>query len=75
METENKFNLLGYYKDYYVNRKFVGTLRIEEKDREVFGYTGRKEEVLTEDLVINKKKIKKGTTVVTELGVLCGRIK
>lgn len=75
MEQESKFNLLGYYKDYYVNRKFVGTLRIEEKDREVFGYTGRKEEVLTEDLVINKKKIKKGTTVVTELGVLCGRIK
>lgn len=75
METENKFNLLGYYKDYYVNRKFVGSIRIEEKDREVFGYTGRKEEVLTEDLVINKKKIKKGTTVVTELGVLCGRIK
>ena len=72
---ETKFENIGYFKDYYVNRKFVGTVRIEEKDREVFGYTGRKEEVLTEDMVINKKKLKKGTTVITELGVLCGRIK
>ncbi len=72
---ETKFETNGYFKDYYVNRKFVGSILVNEKDREVYGYTGRKEEVLTEDIVINKKKLKKGTTVITELGVLCGRVK
>lgn len=72
---ETNFEHVGYFKDYYVNRKFVGTVKVDEKDREVYGYTGRKEEVLTEDMVINKKKLKKGTTVITELGVLCGRVK
>ena len=75
MNKENVFEHVGYFKDYYVNRKFVGTVKVDEKDREVYGYTGRKEEVLTEDMVINKKKLKKGTTVITELGVLCGRVK
>jgi hypothetical protein len=72
---ETNFEHVGYFKDYYVNRKFVGSILVNEKDREVYGYTGRKEEVLTEDMVINKKKLKKGTTVITELGVLCGRVK
>ena len=75
MNNEHNFEILGYTKEFYVNRKYVGSLRVEEKDRDVLGYSGRKEEVLTDDLIINKKKLKKGTTVITELGILCGRMK
>lgn len=66
--------IIGYSKDYYVNRKYIGSL-VCEKDRDVFGYNGRKEEILQNDVIFrNKKKIKKGTLVLTELQQLNGRI-
>ena len=37
-------------------------------------YLGRQKELLTEDLIIKRKKIKKGTEVLTELFPLNGRI-
>lgn len=65
--------IIGYSKDYYVDRKYIGSL-VCKKDREVFGYDGRKEEILEIDIVFrNKKKIKKGTIVLTELQQLNGR--
>lgn len=70
---ETTFKQLGFYKDYYLNGKFTGSLRCE-KDRDIFGYTGRKSETLTEALTLdNKKKIKAGAAVITELFPLCGR--
>lgn len=69
-----EFEQFGYFKDYYVNGKFIGNI-VCEKDRDVFGYYGRKKEILTEDIVFkNKKRIKKGEEVTTELQVLSGRI-
>jgi len=69
-----KFEIVGYSKDYYTtDRKYIGSL-VCEKDREVFGYLGRNKIVLTEDLIIKKKKIKKGTELLTELFPLNGRI-
>lgn len=66
--------VIGYSKDYFVDRKYIGSL-VCEKDRDVFGYYGRKEEVLQNDVVFrNKKKIKKGQLVLTELQQLNGRI-
>lgn len=66
--------LIGYSKDYYVDKKYVGSL-VCEKDRDTFGYYGRKEEILQKDIVFkNNKKIKKGTIVLTELQQLNGRI-
>jgi hypothetical protein len=72
------FKHIGYSLDYYVytggSGKFVGYTVIEEPDREVFGYAGRKREVLKDDVVLaNKKVIKKGTEVVTELSPMVGR--
>lgn len=70
------FEINGYFKDYYVDGKFIGNERCE-KDRDVFGYEGRKKEILQEDKILgkSKKKIKKGTLVITELQIICGRVK
>ena len=69
------FEIIGYTKDYYYNNKYVGSVKIDSPDRDQFGYYGRTEEVLEQDTIINKKKLKKGSVVKTELNKLCGRRK
>lgn len=69
-----EFKIIGYSKDYYtLEKKYIGSL-VCEKDREIFGYLGRKKELITEDLIIKRKKIKKGNEVLTEIFPLNGRI-
>jgi hypothetical protein len=69
------FKDLGYYKEFYINSKFIGTLQ-SDKDREVIGYFGRKTETTTERIELdNKKVIKPNTEVVTMLYPLCGELK
>lgn len=73
MVTE--FKTVGYSIDYLVNGKYIGSKRIEQKDREHYGYNGRTTITLTNDLILdNNKKIKAGAVVVTELFPLNGRI-
>jgi hypothetical protein len=69
------FEIKGYSKDIYVNGKYVGSITLEEPDRIVFGYFGRKTETTSDDIVVNKKKIKKGQQIVTELQKICGRVR
>ena len=69
--TQN-FNIKGCFKDYYCNGKYIGNLKLESKDRENYGYIGRKSEILESDLIINKKKLKKGSQVFTEIYPICG---
>ena len=69
------FEDLGYYKEYYINNKFIGTV-LSNKDREVIGYNGKVIETVLERLELqNKKVIKPNTEVVTMLYPLCGKIK
>jgi hypothetical protein len=69
-----EFETIGYSKDYYtLEKKYIGSV-VCEKDREVYGYLGRKKEMLTQDIVLRKKKIKKGTELLTEVFPLNGRI-
>ena len=70
MEFEN----VGYSKDYYtLDKKYIGSV-VCDKDREVYGYLGRQKEILLEDMILRKKKIKKGTELLTEIFPFCGRI-
>lgn len=69
--TQN-FNIHGYFKDYYFNGKFIGNIKIESKDRENYGYIGRRSEILEVDIIVNKKKLKKGSEVLTEISPICG---
>lgn len=71
---KSHFEIIGYSVDYYVDKKYIGSINVENQDREVCGYQGRRQETVSEDLVFKKKKIKKGTLVTTELIPLCGRM-
>lgn len=71
----NKFEQIGYFKEYYQNGKFIGCITNVEKDREQIGYYGRKSETLESDLIVNKKKLKKGSAVETMIYPLCGNEK
>jgi hypothetical protein len=56
------FEKIGYFKEYYINNRFIGTVTPCEKDRDEVGYYSRKDEVLTDTVILdNKKRIKKGT--------------
>lgn len=67
------FEHLGFFKEYYVDNKFIGSVHCE-KDRETIGYVGRETEaVLTKVVCTNGKIIKEGTIAVTMLYPLCGK--
>jgi hypothetical protein len=67
------FEQLGFYKEYWIDNKFIGCIQCE-KDREVFGFNGSKKEVPTEKIILdNKKTIRPFTEVTTYLFPLCGK--
>lgn len=69
------FEEIGFSVDYRVDGRYKGSARIDAPDRDTYGYYGRKTEVLTETITLgNGKKIKAGTTVVTELFPLNGKV-
>ena len=73
-EPNSIFHVSAYMKDYYFNRKLIGTITLEHKDRKTFGYQCRRTETLKRDVIFdNKKKLKAGLVVETELLPLCGR--
>lgn len=63
---------MEYFKDYYVNGKYFGSESNVQKDRDTFGFYGRKSELTIEKIVLsNKKVIKPNTLTITELQILC----
>ena len=74
MEQSSIFEHIGYSLDYFVENRFMGSIKVEEPDREVCGYSGRRIETLTSNITLsNKKVLKKGVEVKTELVQLCGK--
>jgi len=70
---ENTFQDLGFFKEYFVNGRFFGTIKCE-KDREIVGYLGREEEVLKETVILdNKKRLIAGIRVATIIYPMCGK--
>lgn len=69
-----EFENLGYSKDFYINKSYIGSIKLSEKDREVLGYYGRRKEVVDSNLKLGNKAIKAGTEVTTELHQISGRI-
>ncbi len=71
----NLFEIIGYSVDYYVDGKFKGSTNLEKPDREEMGYVGRKRFTLSTDMTLkNRKVIKAGTEVVTELNQINGKV-
>ena len=74
MEKSSIFEHIGYSLDYFVENRFMGSIKVEEPDREVCGYSGRRIETLTSNITLsNKKVLKKGVEVKTELVQLYGK--
>ena len=64
---------IGYFEEFIVDGKFIGTLNCEKQDREI-GYYGKETKTETKDIILqNKKKIKKGTEFYTRYYPLNGR--
>lgn len=67
------FKQFGYYKEYYINNKYIGSI-ICEKDRDIIGYNGKiTENIQTTIKLDNNKVIKANSIVDTFLYPLCGR--
>lgn len=63
----------GYYKDYYLNNKYMGSrFHGNEPDRDICGFMGRKNEVLTDEIKLDNNRILKiNITYQTELQIIC----
>lgn len=68
-----QFEHLGFFREYYIDGKYIGTKRCE-KDRQEIGYIGRKWETTTAIVSLDfGRKIKKGVEIQTILYPLCGK--
>jgi len=67
------FKDIGYFVEYCVNGKLIGTLLINKPDRDEVGYYSRIDAIADTDIKLQKNKIiKKGTKYYTRLYPLCG---
>lgn len=72
--TMTEFEHIGYFKEFYKDGKYIGTLSCETDGRDI-GYNGRKKETSPNDIILqNKKKIKANTEVTTAIYPLCGKM-
>lgn len=68
------FKDIGYFLEYYVDGKFIGTTLLDEPDREEIGYYSRQDAIAEQDIQLqSKKRIKQGTKYYTRIYPLCGR--
>lgn len=66
--------IIGYFEEYVVDSKFIGTLLCDEQKERVIGYYGKIEKIAESDIVLqNKKKIKKGQKYHTRYYPLNGK--
>ena len=76
METTKyiRFQDMGYFLEYYIDNKFIGTIIIGEPDRKEIGYYSKIEATAEQDIMLsNKKRIKKGCKYYTRMYPLCGK--
>ena len=70
------FEDLGYFLEYLVDGKYIGSINIDKPDREQIGYYGKIDAIAEKDIVFkNKKRIKKGQHYYTRMYPLCGQKK
>lgn len=68
------FERIGYFLEFMTGDKFIGTLIINEPDRDCFGYYSRRDDISNCDIKLDSGKvIKAGTHFFTRLYPLCGK--
>ena len=69
-----QFEKIGYFIEYMIDTKYIGTITIEQPDRKEIGYYSRIDSVANQDILLdNKKRIKKGQSYYTRMYPLCGK--
>jgi hypothetical protein len=72
--TGSCFEVFGFFKELFIDRKYMGTVKCEYEAGRTLGYFGRKVETFNFDIITdNKKKIKAGVEVETILMPFCGK--
>jgi hypothetical protein len=68
-----KMTTIGYFEEFMINGKFIGTQVCKEQTRTI-GYYGKETKIANQDIILNnKKKIKKGQEYYTRYYPLNGR--
>jgi hypothetical protein len=78
MKTYNDpvFEIFGFSKEYYVDGKLVGSIRLDQPDRELMGYMGRETDLIPESITLdNGVKLRQYKKCTTQLIPLCGKLK
>lgn len=71
-----EFEQIGFIKEYYIDNKFIGYVRIGDSQNRKIGYVGKEQETIKEVLILhNGKKIKPSTTVTTIIYPVNGAFK
>jgi hypothetical protein len=71
-----EFEQIGFIKEYYIDNKFIGYVRIGDSQNRKIGYIGRESETIEELLILhNGKKIKPSTIVTTIIYPVNGAFK
>ena len=62
----SQFEIFGFYKEIWLNNKFMGTIKCEYDEHRKVGYTGRQDEIFGTNITTDSKKvIKSGVKVQT----------
>lgn len=73
---ETHFKDIGYFIEYIIDTKLIGTKIIDKPDRKEIGYYSTQQHIADIDIIFNnKKRIKKGQSYYTRLYPLCGKKK
>ena len=70
---ENKFEIVGYHLDFYCGHKYMGSMKTEKPEDDLYGYYSRKKYVCDKDIKLGKKTIRKGIEYYTEVIPLMGK--
>lgn len=68
-----RFESLGFFIEYLVDGKLIGTKNVDSNDRGCVGYESTQHHVAEEKMVFKTKHIKKGTKYYTRIYPLCGK--
>ena len=70
----SKFEVTGFFLEIFIGNQFVGSIPSDYIPNRKTGYVGREKITLEADIITStKKRVKKGTEVMTYYMPMCGR--
>jgi hypothetical protein len=72
--STTKFENIGFFVEYIVDGKFIGTKNVETNESGKIGYESTTHHVAEFDIVFKNRKIKAGTKYYTRIYPLCGKV-